>query len=54
MKIIYSRLVKDSEWAVENARQVKFPVRSKLHIQKTGSFMVFGLSQEKYNEPKQH
>ena len=27
--------------------EVKFPVRSELHIEKTGSFLAFGLSQEK-------
>ena len=44
MKIIFSRLVKDSS---KCETEVNFPVRSKLYIEKTGSFLAFGLSEEK-------
>ena len=32
-------------------KEVKFPVRSKLHIEKKGSFLAFGLSQDKKKAP---
>ena len=47
MKIIFSRLVKDRVSCSKCETEVKFTIRSKLHIEKTSSFLAFGLSQEK-------
>ena len=33
---------------------MKLFVRRKLYIEKTGSFLAFGLSQEKENDPGKH
>ena len=34
--------------------EIKFSLKSNLYIEKTGTFLAFGLSQEKQNEPRQH
>ena len=36
--------MKDSELFKMRNGNIKFPVRSKLYIEKTGSFLAFGLS----------